>query len=198
MSSSVVQAIGYVREALRLLGLTSGNESLEDPELDLDVTPERIVGMWMELTSSVRGELPVITAFDSNHRELLALTHIPFVSLCSHHFAPFRGVAHVAYLPEKKVVGISKPARVVDFFAHQPQTQERLTRQITDFLMEKLEPKGVMVIIRAAHSCVTCRGAAKPGTQFVTSAARGAFLQDLSIKSEFLSLIQLSEGVSRG
>jgi len=182
-----MDAAGHVREALKLLGLTS--EKLPTPELDLGNTPERIVRMWRELTQSVGKEPPFVSVFETEHTSMLTLTGISFVSLCSHHFAPFRGTVDIGYLPKSKLVGISKPARIVNYFAACPQTQELLTSQIADYLTEKLEPEGVMVVVRAEHTCVSCRGVCKPGAMFITSEVRGVFLEDLRIKSEFLQLI---------
>lgn len=183
----IEQAIHFVTLALRNLDLTA--EALPDGELDLGDTPDRIVRMWLELTRTVGTKLPKITTFETKHDEMLVLTGIPFVSLCSHHFVPFRGVAHIGYIPNESLVGISKPARILDFYANQPQVQERLTAQVADRIQERIKPLGVGVILKAEHMCITCRGAKKPGTLFTTSAMRGLFREDASVKQEFLTMI---------
>jgi GTP cyclohydrolase I len=182
-------ARSYVAKALCALGLSE--KDLPDDELDLVHTPRRVVRMWLELTRGVRSTPPHISAFKSSHEQLLMLRDIPFVSLCSHHMIPFRGRAHIGYIPKGRVVGISKPARVVDYFASMPQTQERLTELVASHLMSSLKPMGVMVVLVAEHVCISCRGARKPGSSFVTSAVKGVFLKDPSAKSEFLDLLKL-------
>ena len=186
-------AIDLVRKALVLLGLHENQEPLDVPELDLQATPLRVVKMWIELTEGARDVPPAIAAFKSDHVQMLVSKDIDFTSLCSHHLVPFRGVAHVGYIPNGKVVGLSKPARVVDYFAARPQTQELLTKQVADYLMEKLQPRGVMVVLIAEHVCMTCRGARKPNSKFVTSSVKGLFLTDPSAKEEFLSLVNVSK-----
>ena len=113
--------------------------------------------------------------FDESYSEMVVLKDIPFYSMCEHHFAPFHGVAHVAYIPHGRVVGLSKLARVVEAFARRPQVQERLTAQIVETIMEGLEPKGAAVVIQAEHLCLTMRGIKKSGAKMVTSAVRGSF-----------------------
>ena len=181
-------AVEYVRRALKDLRILQ-IVGPADPELDLGNTPERIVKMWLEFTAGYRTKPPEVTVFESEHDQMLVLKGIAVTSLCSHHFAPFQGVAHIGYIPSGKIVGISKPARVLDYFAAQPQTQERLTAQVADFLMKKLEPLGVGVIIEATHSCISCRGAKKSGSSFITSVMRGVFLDSPEVRQEFLSLI---------
>ncbi len=181
----------YVERALEALGLVQGSDDLEDAELDLGNTPGRVVRMWRELTAGLRKSPPRVAAFASKHKQMLCLRDLDFVSLCSHHLAPFRGKAFVAYLPAGKVMGISKPARVIDHFAAQPQTQERLTKQIADYIMEKLEPDGVMIVLQAEHTCISCRGARKPGSKFITSEVRGMFYDDPALKEEFLALLNI-------
>ena len=119
----------------------------------------------------------------------MILRDIPFYSMCEHHFLPFHGQAHVGYLPDGKIVGLSKLARAVEVFAHRPQVQERLTSQIADCVEEVLGAKGVGVVISAEHLCMTARGVRKPGSAMVTSAMRGRFRSDNATRSEFLRLI---------
>jgi GTP cyclohydrolase I len=183
----VALAISHVGQAMRLLSLSP--EVLSVPELDLGNTPERVVRMWIELTEGLREDPPEVTAFDCTHDQMFVLRDLCFTSLCSHHLAPFWGKVHIGYIPNGRVVGISKPARVVDYFATRPQTQELLTQQIADFLTSMLRPQGVIVVISAEHACVSCRGVRKPGSRFVTSAITGVFLTDPGVKQEFLSLL---------
>jgi GTP cyclohydrolase I len=118
------------------------------------------------------------------------LKDIPFYSICEHHFMPFHGVAAVGYIPEGKVVGLSKLARLVEAYARRPQIQEQLTGQIADALMDALQPDGVGVVIEAEHLCMTARGVKKPGSRMVTSATRGLFRQNDVTRAEFLSLVR--------
>ena len=120
---------------------------------------------------------------------MVVLREIPFYSMCEHHLLPFMGKAHVAYLPRGRVVGLSKLARVVEAFARRPQLQERLTCQIADLLMEKLDAKGAAVIIEATHTCMTIRGVKKPGSLMVTSAMRGSFRSNLATRTEAITLL---------
>ena len=132
------------------------------------------------------------STFTENYDEIVLLRDIPFYSICEHHLMPFIGSAHVAYLPTGRVLGIRKLARIVDCFARRLQTQERLTFQIADFLMESLKSQGVAVIIESSHSCMTIRGIKKPGSVMVTSALRGLFRRDPKSRNEVLSLIHSS------
>ncbi|KPK34010.1 MAG: GTP cyclohydrolase, partial [Nitrospira bacterium SG8_35_1] len=125
------------------------------------------------------------------HDEMVLLKDIPFYSICEHHLLPFIGKAHVAYVPSKgKIVGLSKLARAVEIFAKRPQVQERLTAQLADMIMDKLKPKGAMVIVDAEHLCMSMRGVKKPGTKTVTSAVRGIFRTKESTRMELLELIK--------
>jgi GTP cyclohydrolase I len=128
--------------------------------------------------------------FQVAHDEMVILRNIPFYSMCEHHFLPFHGEAHVGYIPDGRIVGISKLARVVEGFARRPQVQEQLTSQIAEAIMDTLQPDGVAVVIEAEHLCVTMRGAKKPGSRLVTSAMRGNFKQSAVTRAEFLSLVQ--------
>ena len=126
----------------------------------------------------------------NGYDEIVALTHIDFNSHCEHHIAPIIGKAHVAYLPRDKVVGISKLARVVDTYAHRLQVQEKLTAQIADCIAEVLEPRGVAVVIEAAHECMTTRGIGKRNVSMVTSRMLGLFRDDARARGEFLAMIE--------
>lgn len=168
----------------------------EDPNREgLRDTPRRIAEMYAELFEGLHQDpLEVLTVGfeEEEHQEMVILRDIPFYSMCEHHFLPFHGVAHIGYIPEKRIVGISKLARVVEILARRPQLQERLTGQIADVIMEGLQPKGVGVIIEAEHLCMTARGIKKPGSIVVTSANRGIFRSKLATRQEFLSLIRNS------
>ena len=155
-------------------------------------TPGRIARMYAELLSP---EPFAATTFpnDNGYDELVSVCDIPFHSLCEHHLMPFVGVAHVAYLPGDRIVGISKLARVVDRFARAVQVQERLTAQVADWLEDELRPRGVGVVVDAEHLCMTLRGANKPGARTVTSALRGTVREDPRTRSEFLALCGVAQ-----
>ncbi len=165
----------------------------EDPARDgLLGTPERVARMYAELFEGLRTDPEALLSvgFDVAHDEMVILKDIPFYSVCEHHFMPFHGVAAVGYIPDGRVVGLSKLARLVDAYARRPQMQEQLTGQIADTLMEALAPDGVAVVIEAEHLCMTARGAKKPGSRMVTSATRGAFRKNEVTRAEFLSLVR--------
>lgn len=176
-----------VREILLAVG--------EDPERDgLRRTPHRVARMYAELFAGLKVDPAEYlgTAFAERFDDLVVLRDIPFHSMCEHHLMPFEGKAHVAYLPDKQVVGISKLARVVDGFAHRPQVQERMTSQIADLLSEKLLAKGVAVVVEATHTCMTCRGVKKAGSIMVTSAVRGLCRSDARTRGEVMALLHRS------
>jgi GTP cyclohydrolase IA len=174
----------HFRTIIELLGL-----DLADP--NLVETPERVAKMYLELFAGLsEGAEPRVTFFpnDERYTSMVMEKDIPFYSLCSHHFVPFYGHAHVAYIPNASIVGLSKMARIVEFYARRPQLQERLTEQIASFMAEKLDPQGVMVVIEARHLCVEMRGVKKPGALTVTSAIRGIF-NTKPVREEFLDLL---------
>ena len=163
-----------------------------DPDSEgLAETPRRITDMYLELFEGVHMDAAeqLAVQFDEAHDELVILKDIPFYSMCEHHFLPFHGTAHVGYLPDGKIVGLSKIARAVEIFARRPQVQERLTGQIADCIAEVLAAKGVGVVIEAEHLCMTARGVRKPGALMVTSAMRGRFRETENTRQEFLRLI---------
>jgi len=173
-----------VREILIAVGEDADREGLRR-------TPRRVARVYEELFSGL-GKDPaehLTTAFTEVYDEMVVLRDIAFNSMCEHHLMPFEGHAHVAYLPDGQVVGISKLARVVDGFANRPQVQERLTSQIADLLMERLHAKGVAVVIQATHTCMTCRGIKKAGSTMVTSAVRGLCKSDARTRGEVMSLL---------
>jgi len=160
-------------------------------------TPRRIAEMYAELFEGLEKDpLDELTVFfeAGKHKEMIILKDIPFYSMCEHHFLPFHGVAHIGYIPNERIVGISKLARVVEILARRPQLQERLTGQIADAIMEGLQPQGVGVVVEAEHLCLTMRGIKKPGSIVVTSANRGLFRRNLATRQEFLSLVHNSKG----
>ncbi|MHC4754344.1 MAG: GTP cyclohydrolase I FolE [Planctomycetota bacterium] len=162
----------------------------------LQGTPGRVARMYAELLSGMREEPKknMSSVFTENYNEIVLLRDIPFYSMCEHHLMPFIGRAHVAYMPDGKVLGVSKLARVVECYARRLQLQERLASQIADTLMDGLKPKGVAVVLEASHSCMTIRGIKKPGSVMVTSALRGIFLRDSRSRSEVLGLIHNDKG----
>lgn len=176
--------ITTLRTMIDNLGFNSEDEGLAD-------TPRRIADMYLELFQGLWQDAAQVlnVTFDENHDEMVILRDIPFYSMCEHHFLPFHGQAHVGYLPDGKIVGLSKLVRAVEVFAHRPQVQERLTSQIADCIEDVLGAKGVGVVISAEHLCMTARGVRKPGSSMVTSAMRGRFRSDMSTRSEFLRLI---------
>ena len=179
--------IKAVKEILIAVGEDTGREGLKK-------TPERVAKMYAELLGGMHEDPKkhLKSTFTENYDEIVLLRDIPFYSICEHHLMPFIGSAHVAYLPTGTVLGISKLARIVDCFARRLQTQERLTFQIADFLMESLKSQGVAVIIESSHSCMTIRGIKKPGSVMVTSALRGLFRRDPKSRNEVLSLMHNS------
>jgi GTP cyclohydrolase I len=164
----------------------------EDPDREgLRDTPRRIAGMYAEVFSglAVNPTDYLKVGFEVAHDEMVILREIPFYSMCEHHFLPFHGEAHVGYVPDGRVVGISKLARTVEAFARRPQIQEVLTTQIAEAIMEHLQPDGVAVVIEAEHLCMTMRGVQKPGSRMVTSAMRGMFRKSSVTRAEFLALV---------
>ncbi len=173
-----------VMEILLAVGEDIGREGIKG-------TPERVAEMYAELLSGMSEDPKqhLSRVFTENYDEIVLLRDIPFYSICEHHLMPFIGSAHVAYLPSGTVLGVSKLARIVDSFARRLQTQERLTYQIADFIMDSLKPQGVTVVLEASHSCMTIRGIKKPGSVMVTSALRGIFKRDPKSRNEVLSLM---------
>lgn len=164
----------------------------EDPDREgLRKTPNRIARAYVELTAGLHIDPRIYlkTVFHEKYNQIVLLRNIPFHSLCEHHFLPFVGHAHVAYLPDKRVVGLSKLARVVEALSLRPQVQERLTDDIADTIMEELRPLGAICILEGSHTCMTIRGIKKPGSAMVTSAIRGIFLKNRATRGEVLNLI---------
>jgi GTP cyclohydrolase I len=171
-------------EILEAIGENPSREGLRD-------TPDRVARMYGELFEGLRIDPKTFleVGFEVGHDEMVILKDIPFYSICEHHFMPFHGTAAVGYIPDGRVVGLSKIARMVDAYARRPQIQEHLTGQVADALMEALQPDGVAVVIEAEHLCMTQRGIKKPGSRMVTSATRGIFRSNEVTRSEFLALV---------
>ena len=173
-----------VREILEAIG--------EDPDRSsLLETPDRVARMYTELFSGLHSDPArhLQKCFQEAFDELVLVREISFNSLCEHHLLPFMGVAHVGYLPNGRIVGLSKLARVVEEVSHRPQVQERMTDQIADLLSEELDAKGVVVVIEATHTCMTMRGVKKPGSIMTTSSMRGVMRENQATRNEVLNLI---------
>jgi len=173
-----------MREILEAVG--------EDPSREgLRGTPQRVAQMYEELFGGMFEDPSehLQVEFTEKYDEMVVLKDIPFYSMCEHHFLPFMGKANVAYIPNGKVVGVSKLARIVEAFARRPQVQERLTCQIAEMLMQGLQAKGVGVVLEATHTCMTIRGVKKPGSIMMTSAMLGSFRSNLATRTEALSLL---------
>ena len=178
-----------VRDMLAAIG--------EDPAREgLVGTPKRVARMYGELFNGMSKDPArhLAVHFTEQYDEMVVLRDIPFYSMCEHHLLPFMGRANVAYLPRGKVIGLSKIARVVEEFARRPQVQERLTTQIADLLMDKLDARGAGVIIEAEHTCMTIRGIRKPGSMMVTSAMRGLFKSNVATRNEAINLLTGGKG----
>lgn len=179
-----VRAEAAVRELLLALGEDPDREGLVD-------TPRRVVAAYKETLGGREVDIPKLLSvgFEEGHDEMVILRDIPFFSTCEHHLIPFHGVAHIGYVPNGRVVGLSKLARLVDAVARRPQLQERLTAQIADMLMETIVPQGAGVAVEAEHLCMQMRGIKKPGSRMLTSAMRGSFRDQEETRAEFLSLV---------
>jgi GTP cyclohydrolase IA len=171
----------------------------EDPDRDgLLRTPRRVAEMYAEICSGLHEDPSdhLVVTFEAEHDEMVMVRDIPLYSMCEHHLAPFHGHAHVAYIPNEdgRITGLSKLARLVDGFAKRPQVQERLTTQVADALMDRLQPRGAFVMIEAEHLCMSMRGVRKPGSLTVTSAVRGLFKDSAATRSEAMALMGLGSG----
>ncbi len=182
----LVRAEAAVRELLIAVGENPDREGLRR-------TPERVARAYAEVFAGLHVDPGAVlqTTFDENHDELVLVKDIPLYSTCEHHLVPWHGSAAVGYIPgeDGRITGLSKLARLVDLYARRPQVQERLTSQVADALVERLEPRGVIVVVQAEHLCMAMRGVRKPGTTTVTSAVRGTFKADSRTRAEALDLI---------
>jgi GTP cyclohydrolase I len=176
---------GHMRGIMEALELDLGDPNLAE-------TDERVAKMYLEMFNGLRsGAEPQITTFpnDEGYEHMVMEREIPFYSMCSHHFVPFYGHAHIAYIPGDRILGLSKFSRILEFYAKRPQLQERLTEQVVEFLVSKLAPRGAMLVIEARHLCVEMRGVKKAGALTVTSAIRGQF-HKRAVREEFLDLLK--------
>ena len=186
-----------VKEAVRMLlegiGEDPGREGLLE-------TPDRIARMYEEICGGMNesAEEHLSTVFTVEHNEMVLEKDIVFYSLCEHHIMPFYGKAHVAYIPNGKVVGLSKLARTVEVYAKRLQIQEQMTGQIADAIMKYLAPQGVMVMVEAEHMCMTMRGVKKPGSKTVSIASRGVFQDNVVLQNQFFHMLGKTEGYSDG
>ena len=181
-SNAIADAVRVILEAV---GEDVDREGLTD-------TPERVARMYAEVFGglNIDPNSVINTVFDDEkHEEMVMVKDIPFYSMCEHHLIPFHGKAHVAYLPNGRLTGLSKLARLVEAYARRPQLQERLTTQIADTLMDALKPHGALVVVEAEHLCMSMRGVKKPGSVTVTSAVRGSFCDQDASRAEAFSLI---------
>ncbi|NMH99239.1 GTP cyclohydrolase I FolE [Pseudonocardia sp. K10HN5] len=182
-----VRAEAAIRELLIACGEDPDREGLRD-------TPARVARAYEEMFAGLYTDPDHVLdkTFDEDHQELILVKDIPMYSTCEHHLVPFHGVAHVGYIPSctGRVTGLSKLARLVDLYAKRPQVQERLTGQVADALVRKLDPRGVIVVIEAEHLCMAMRGIRKPGSRTTTSAVRGLFQSSPTSRAEALSLIR--------
>ena len=181
------RAEAAVRELLLAVG--------EDPDREgLKETPARVARAYEEIFAGLYAEPDSVLdkTFDEAHQELVLVKDIPMFSTCEHHLVPFHGMAHVGYIPgaSGRVTGLSKIARVVDLYARRPQVQERLTAQVADAIVRKLDPRGVIVVMEAEHLCMGMRGIRKPGSRTMTSAVRGLFQSSPSSRAEAYALIR--------
>lgn len=175
-----------VREILYAIG--------EDPDREgLLETPQRVARMYEELFGGLHDDPTKHTKkfFQENYNEIVLVRDISFNSTCEHHLMPFMGKVHIGYIPDGRVIGLSKLARVVEVFSRRPQVQERMTEGIAELLYSQLKAKAVAVVVEAEHTCMTVRGIKKPGSTCVTSALRGGFLKNSSTRAEFFSLINM-------
>ena len=182
----VAAIASHVREIIKILGLRP------DVDPNLVDTDERVAKMYLDIFSGLdEGARPKLTTFpnDEHYTAMVMEKEIPFYSMCAHHFVPFYGHGHIAYIPNERIVGLSKLPRLLEFYARRPQIQERLTEQVASVLDEELRPQGIMVVIEARHLCVEMRGVKKPGAVTVTSAIRGIFMQK-AVREEFLDLLR--------
>lgn len=176
------EELNAVRTLLQGVGEDTNREGLLE-------TPKRYVKFLKEFCTPPEFNF---TTFENegSKDEMIIVSDIPFFSLCEHHLAPFMGFGHIAYIPNEKIVGLSKIPRALDYFSRRPQNQERITQQVADYLMEQLNPKGVAVVLKARHLCVEMRGVKKHDCWTTTSAMIGGFRNDMNCRQEFLSLIK--------
>ncbi|WP_250000733.1 GTP cyclohydrolase I FolE [Actinoplanes sp. M2I2] len=182
--------LGRIEKAVREILIAIG----EDPDRDgLERTPARVARAYAELFAGLRVDPADVlrTSFEADHEEMVLVRDIEVMSMCEHHLLPFKGVAHIGYIPgpNGRITGLSKLARLVEVYARRPQVQERLTSQIADLLMQKLDARGAIVVLECEHLCMEMRGIRKVGARTVTSAVRGAYQTDAKVRAEAMALI---------
>lgn len=170
----------HIREFLRLMGQDTNREGLEE-------TPKRYVKFFKQFVEQPEWEFKT---FKNETDEMVIVKDVPFYSLCEHHLAPFFGTGTIAYIPGDSMAGLSKLPRTLDLFANKPQNQERITKQVAEYIQDKLNPKGVAVVLQARHMCVEMRGVKKAGAMTITSALKGMFKDDQKCRAEFFNLIK--------
>jgi len=194
MTKELAHELGHIDQSRIEKAFAEIIEALgEDPNREgLLETPSRVARFYAEVFGGIHVDPgDVIDAFfgDEHYQEIVMVKEIPFYSMCEHHFVPFHGQAHVAYMPRGRVTGLSKLARLVDGYARRPQMQERLTAQVANCLDDRLNPLGVLVVIEAEHLCMSMRGVKKPGSKTVTSAVRGVMETNPATRAEAMSLL---------
>ena len=179
-----------IKQAVKLLLEGIGEDAEREGLLE---TPDRIARMYSEIFSGMEEDAGehLSKVFSVDNNEIVLEKDIVFYSMCEHHMMPFYGLAHVAYIPNGKVVGLSKLARTVEVYAKRLQIQERMTGQIADAIMKELKPQGAMVVLEAEHMCMTMRGVKKPGSKTVSIAARGVFVTEPALQDKFLQLLHI-------
>ena len=181
-----------IREAVKLLLEGIGEDPHREGLLD---TPDRVARMYEEIFAGMDADVsePLSRVFTAEHNEMVLEKDIVFHSMCEHHMMPFYGRAHIAYIPDGSVVGLSKLARTVECYARRLQIQEQMTGQIADAIVEYLAPQGVMVVLEAEHMCMTMRGLKKPGSRTITVATRGVFQEQQTLQDRFFQMLQMSD-----
>jgi GTP cyclohydrolase I len=182
---------GKIKEAVKMIIEAIGEDSSREGLIE---TPDRIARMYSEIFAGIHenAEDHLLKTFSVENDDIVIEKDITFYSMCEHHFVPFYGKVHIAYIPNGKVAGLSKLARTVEVFAKRPQLQERMTSQIAEAIISSLNTKGVIVIIEAEHMCMTMRGVKKPGTKTTTMVSKGIFSEDKGMQNQVISLIRLN------
>ena len=187
MTTPQVNQVKTLAEATKAILDTLGEDVKREGLLD---TPNRVARMFLEMTSGLRTPEPEVTMFERGENDqMITVLNLDYHSMCEHHLVPFYGKAHIGYVPNDKIAGLSKFGRILDWYAKRPQIQEQLTAQIANFIFDKVKPQGVIVVVEGTHMCMSMRGVKKPHHATVTSAIRG----NIS-KSEFFSILNLNNG----
>ena len=190
------KAIAHYRNFLKALGYDLMGDSAMNANASGKDTAQRAVEAYIEFFTKEQGQFHFTTFTNGDAKGMVVAAQIEFASFCAHHFLPYTGVAHVGYIPDNRVCGLSKIIRAVDHYSHRPSIQEDLTSRITKFMWEQLEPKGCGVVIAASHGCMSIRGVTRPGHVTVTSDVRGCF-ENAEIRAEFKALIAQAQALNR-